>query len=626
MTKPTFAQRIKQQKPILADGGMGTMLLQRTRVSLHSCFDELNLTDPETVRGIHADYIKAGAELIETNSFGANPLKLAEFDLQERAIEINQTAVQLVRDAMVASGRDDVYIAGAVGPIGTRLKPYGQVTKEQAKDAFRVQIQALIDSAVDLLLFETFADHKELLLAVEAARELTQDLVIVAQATFSVDQTTYTGHNPARVASDLYKAGVNVIGVNCGSGPANVAQILHIMHDAVPEATFSAMPNAGYPEMVGGRAIYPAQADYLGDYALTFQSIGATIIGGCCGTTPEHIAAMRRALDTPAPVQPAIHVADVDNEDDDHAHQPPTYLAERLANGQFTINVEMTPPRSFTADKLLAKARLLRDAGADLIDVADTPAAKMKMSAWAVSHLLQDRVGMETVLHFPTRGRNILRVQGDLLAAHALGLRNLFVTMGDPTRIGDYPEAMDGYDIVPSKLIDLIKHEMNAGRDMAGNSIGMPTHFTVGCALNMGADDLDRELKVLDKKLESGADFALGQAVFDPPRIEKFLKRYRELRGEDFKLPVLMGVMPLYSVRHALFLHNEVPGIVIPDAIFKRLQDAGDDAPQEGVTIAKELMRHMRPYVQGAYIIPSFGRYELAAEVVDDVAHAPVSL
>jgi homocysteine S-methyltransferase len=299
-------------------------------------------------------------------------------------------------------------------------------------------------------------------------------------------------------------------------------------------------------------------------------------------------------------------------------------LARRLAEGQFTITVEVAPPRSYTAETMLGHARLLRDAGADLLDVADTPAAKMKMSAWAAAYLIQNQVGVETVLHFPTRGRNLLRVQGDLLAAHALGLRNLFVTMGDPVKIGDYPAANDHSDIAPSKLIDLVAHSMNAGQDMAGNSIGAPTAFTVGCALNMAADDLDNELRVLGNKLAAGAHFALGQMVFDPPRVEIFLKKYREVFAEDFKLPVLMGVMPLYSVKHARFLHNEVPGITIPDAIFARLEAAGDDAPREGVQIAIELMRALRPYVQGAYIIPSYGRYHLAAEVVDAIVNAPV--
>lgn len=626
MTRLPFLERLAQTKPLLADGGMGTMLMQRSGKSISEmCPDNLNLSHPYVVLGIHRDYIQAGADIIETNTFGANRFKLAEHGLIDRHDTINQAGVNLAKQAIQESGRDDVYVAGAVGPIGQPIRPYGHIPRDEARDAFRQQVQVLVEAGVDLILLETFADHDELLLAIETVREIAPDMAIVAQATFSPDKMTFTGYTPSRVAHDLARSGAHVIGVNCGSGPRLTLQVLESMQHAVPEKRFSIMPNAGFPQQIGGRRfIYSAEPDYFRDYAGSASAMGATIIGGCCGTTPEHIAAMRQILDKAPPSVPEIQVVDNMPEEDETPALPATALANRLADGQFTVTVEMTPPRSFNVARLLKKARLLRDAGADLIDVADTPAAKMKMSAWAVSHLIQDSLGIETVLHFPTRGRNILRVQGDLLAAHALGLRTLFVTMGDPTRIGDYPEAMDSYDIVPSKLIGLIKQEMNSGRDMAGNSIGTPTQFTVGCALNMSADDLSREIRVLGKKLDAGADFALGQAVFDPPRIERFIERYRETTGEDFSLPVIMGLIPLYSLRHARFLHNEVPGIIIPDRIFKRMEDAGDDAPQEGVRIAIELMQQMRHLVQGAYIIPSYGRYTLAAEVINAIVNTPV--
>ena len=620
MTKRPFIERLAQQKPLLADGAMGTLLVQRGNLALDACFDQLNQTNPGIVISLHQDYISAGSDIIETNTFGANRYKLGEVGLSDKLEDFNRAGVRLAKQAITASGRDDIYIAGAVGPLGVSLKPYGRLSREDGKFAFAEQISILLDEGVDLLIFETFANHDELILAIETARSLDADIPIVAQATFSPDNVTYTGHAPARVAADLYKTGANVIGVNCGTGPQQISQILQTMHDAAPEAKFSALPNAGYPHTIGGRAMYPATADYFGDYAMTFKSVGATIIGGCCGTTPEHIASMRAALDDPQRQATRIQVPKQQQSEQPVTALHPTGLAQRLADGEFIITVEITPPRGYDCDSVLTNARLLRDAGANLIDVADTPAAKMKMSAWAISHLIQDKVGIETVLHFPTRGRNILRVQGDLLASHALGLRNLFVTMGDPTRIGDYPEAMDSYDIVPSKLIGVIKHNLNNGEDMAGNSIGAATNFTVGCALNMAADDPEREIKVLLNKLQGGADFALGQAVFEPERLEPFIQQYKETTGEDFKLPVLMGVIPLYSLRHARFLHNEVPGIIIPDSIFARLEAAGDNAPQEGVRIAIELMQQMRNYVQGAYIIPFMGRYDLAAEVVDAIA------
>ena len=324
---------------------------------------------------------------------------------------------------------------------------------------------------------------------------------------------------------------------------------------------------------------------------------------------------MRSALDQPSSDFVDLHIGEIDIHHGDHAPEHPTELSERLQKGAFTVTVEMAPPRSYHTEQLLSVARRLRAAGVDLINVADTPAARMKMSAWAVAHLLQSQLGIETVLHFPTRGRNMLRVQGDLLASHALGLRNLFVVMGDPTRIGDFPDASDVNDVAPSRLIDVIKQGMNKGVDMAGHSIGVPSSFTVGCALNMGADDIDREVRVLRKKLKAGADFALGQAIFEPERIQRFHQRYEELTGADFDLPVLMAVMPLHSLRQARFLNNEVPGITIPDAIIQRIADAGADARREGILIAQELLDQMAGLIQGAYIIPG-GDYDAAAEVV----------
>jgi homocysteine S-methyltransferase len=623
MPKIPFMARLQQPVPLVADGAMGTQL-HLHGYPLTTCFEALNVTEPDTILSVHHAYVVAGADLIETNTFGANRYKLGDHNLAEQVTAINRAGVALVKRAIAAAGRSDtVYIAGSVGPLGQMLRPYGRISKEDARAAFVEQIVALAEGGVDVLLFETFAEHAQLLEALAAARAAAPHLPVICQATFTQDDQTLSGFTPSKVAFDLYKAGADVIGVNCSGGPAQISTILQTMAQSVPEAKLSAMPNAGYPETVGGRVMYPASAEYFGDYALTFQAIGARIIGGCCGTTPDHIAAMRRAVDDAAAQRrplPQITVSepavDVENRPPDH----PTDLAQRLAEGRFTITVEMAPPRSYTIDNLLYNARLLRDAGAHLLDVADTPAARMRMSPWAVSQVIHAQVGVETVLHFPTRGRNLLRIQGDLLASHALGLRNIFVTMGDPTRIGDYPDASDSYDIVPSKLIALIKNNMNTGTDQAGNSIGRPTSFNVGCALNMFADDIDHEIKVLQNKLAAGADFALGQAVFEPERIETFLRRYETLTGEPLRLPVLMGIMPLYSLKHALFLHHEVPGISIPKGILKRIEDAGEDAAAEGVRIAQELLRAIQGVTSGAYIIPAFGKYHLAAEVIDAVA------
>lgn len=616
MTRMPFRERLRQDRPILGDGAMGTMLHQESHARADACFDAMNVEAPDMVVSIHKAYIAAGSDLIETNTFGANRFKLATAGRAQHVELYNRRAVELARLAIAESEGDDLYIAGSVGPLGVGIYPYGRISQEEARAAYHQQLTLLVKAGVDAIQFETFNEHKELLLAIQVLRAISADMPLIAQTTFYHENLTYSGYPPARVASDLYKAGADVIGVNCGSGPAGIAEVLRQMRHAVPDATFSAMPNAGFPEVIGGRILYPATAAYFGDYAATLAHIGATLIGGCCGTRPAHIKAMRAALDQPPPDIIELPVSEAGVEEEMMAQDLPTELSERLANGLFTVTVEMAPPRSYRTDRLLRSARLLRAAGTDFINVADTPAARMKMSAWAVAHLLQSQLGIETVLHFPIRGRNMLRVQGDLLASHALGLRNLFVVMGDPTRIGDYPDASDVYDVAPSGLIEVIKRGMNQGKDMAGHSIGKPSSFTVGCALNMAAEDIDREIRILKKKLAAGADFALGQAIFEPERIQRFHQRYAELEGKSLELPVLMAVMPLHSLKQARFLHNEVPGIIIPAAVLERIAAAGDAAAQVGVTIAKELLDEMAGMIQGAYIIPSLGNYEQAAEVI----------
>ncbi|MDW8299466.1 MAG: bifunctional homocysteine S-methyltransferase/methylenetetrahydrofolate reductase [Anaerolineae bacterium] len=610
-----FLERLKRGV-ILADGAMGTMLHQ-SGAPMDTCFDALNLTAPERVQAVHLAYIEAGAELIETNTFGANRFKLALHNRASEVAAINHAGVALARAAV---GEKPVYIAGSVGPLGVRLAPYGRVSAEQAFEAFYEQIAALILGGVDLILLETFTDLAEIAEAVRAARAANPNVPVVASVTLTRDSTTIYGDPPREIARALAETGADVIGVNCSSGPSQLTRVAQVLRAAQPDLPILVMPNAGYPETVNGRVMYPATPDYFGDYAVTLRSIGVNIIGGCCGTTPEHIRAMRAALDAPDRA-PRIVVTSTESSalSSDVAQEAPTRLAQKLAAGKFVTTVEMAPPRSFNAQKVLASAQMLQEAGVDCIDVSDSPMARMRMSPWAVCHLIQDRLGMETILHFPTRGRNILRVQGDLLAAHALNVRNILVLMGDPTSIGDYPEANDKYDIVPSGLIRLIKHNLNSGRDQAGNSIGQPTAFTVGCALNLTPQDIDDEIEKLRKKIEAGADFAMTQSVYEPRKVEQFLRRYEELYG-TLTLPILVGILPLYGIRHATFLNNEVPGISIPESIMARMSAAGDVAPAVGVQIAAEILRDLRGMVQGAYIIPPFGKYEMAAEIVEALA------
>jgi homocysteine S-methyltransferase len=421
---------------------------------------------------------------------------------------------------------------------------------------------------------------------------------------------------------------VEVMGVNCSLGPALVLRVIQRMHQALDagqrgpgSVLLSAQPNAGWPARNGERLMYPATPDYFGEYALSLVEAGASIVGGCCGTTPAHIAAMRAALDNPPPARVLVSSTPAVEPEVIVDAESPTELAQKVRAGKFIVGVEIDPPKGYAADKLLAAARMLHQTGADVINVADAPMARMRMSAWAVCHLIHSRVGMETVLHFPTRGRNLLRVQGDLLAAHALGVRNLFVVMGDPTAIGDYPEAMDGYDLVPSGLIRLIKHGFNRGVDHAGSSIGQPTNFLVGCALNLGAADLDAEIKVLRRKIEAGADLALSQPVYEASVVRRFRAQYEQRYG-PLQLPIFVGILPLYSARHAEFLHNEVPGVTIPEAARACMRRAGQDGAREGVRMASDLLAELTGLVQGVYLMPAFNRFDLLAEIIEAIRSA----
>lgn len=615
--KELLQQWLERDIPILADGAMGTMLHAKG-LSMETCFDEYNLTQPALIAEIHREYIDSGAELIETNTFGANRFKLAAHGLEDRVSEINTAAVQLARRVIEASFKD-VLLAGSVGPLGVHLAPFGRVQPEQAYQAFQEQIEALVEAGVDLILIETHNDLEEVHQAIRAAREIS-DIPVIASVTFTRDDRTLLGDHPARVAKRLAESGADFIGANCSSGPAQLLRILRQMRQAEPEARFCVMPNAGWPERVSGRIMYPATADYFGEYALAFCEAGASIIGGCCGTTPAHIAAMRTNLDSmESPCIESLSSNGVlDGQIPTTATREPTKFASKLEAKRFVISVEMDPPRGFSTHKLLAGASLLAEAGADVINVADSPMARMRMSPWAVCNLIQREVGIDSVLHFPTRGRNLLRVQGDLLAAHALDVRNIFVVLGDPTSIGDYPDAMDDYDLVPSGLIQLIKQGLNAGVDHAGADIGEATSFFVGCALNLCAKDPEREMRVLRKKIDAGADFALTQPIYEHELAEDFIKAYEKQYGL-LALPLLVGVLPLFSSRHAAFLHNEVPGIQIPESIREQITAAGDRAPQEGVRLAVELLQSLSSIVQGVYLMPPFHRYDLAAEIIESI-------
>jgi len=610
-----FYDKLTKSGTLLADGAMGTML-HAHGVGFEKCFDELNLTNPSAVAEIHRAYIEAGAQLIITNTFGANRFKLGKHGLQDHVDELNRAGVDLAKRVVSASFKE-VLIAGDVGPLGVRIAPYGRVKPEVAREAFAEQIRALAESGANLIVLETFSDLYEIKEAIKAARQVC-DLPLVASVTFTRDDRTVLGDDPFLVARRLNETGVNVIGVNCSGGPAQLLRLLKQMKQAVPEANLWVKPNAGWPEQVGGRIMYPADAEYFGDYALSFREAGASVVGGCCGTTPQHIAAMRKALDTAPQIDQSHFVVLPQEEITETAQEQPTQFAQKLASGKFSIAVEMDPPRGLSTHKLLAGASLLAEAGADVINVADSPMARMRMSAWAVCDVVQRKIGVETTLHFPTRGRNLLRVQGDLLAAHALGIRNVFVVMGDPTSVGDYPEAMDNYDLVPSGLIKLIKQGFNTGVDHSGTSIGQPTNFFVGAALNLCPPNLESEIKNLHRKIEAGADFFLTQPVYRSEDGPKLLEAYEGRYGRLEK-PILVGVLPLVSIRHANFLHHEVPGIFIPDETRSRVEAAGEDGVRVGVEVAVELIEQLRSWAGGVYIMPQFHKFDMVAEIIEAI-------
>ena len=604
---PESFQARLDRGPLLADGAMGTMLYARG-VPFDQCFDALNVDRPDLVTAIHREYIAAGAELIETNTFGANRFKLSLHGLEDRVRATNVAGAAAARAAREAFGRW-VWIAGSIGPIGRPLAPLGTVKAGEARQAFAAQAKALAEGGVDLLIFETFSDLHELTEGVAAAKEVT-GLPIIAQMTFTHEGKTLLGHTPAEIVARLEELGVAVIGANCSVGSQGVLEVMEQMV-LVSRTPLSAMPNAGFPAYVSGRIIYFSAPQYMADYARQMVELGVTVVGGCCGTTPEHIQAMRevlRTVESPPPPRLRPRVT-VPAPPPVARPSPPTALAARLGR-RFVLTVEVLPPRGTQEGPELEACQLLRQAGADTINVPDNPMARLRMSPWAMCLRIQTDVRMETVLHFTTRDRNLVRMQSDLLALHALGIRNILVLRGDPPQLGDYPSATAVSDVKPSGLIRLIK-QFNEGHDLAGNDLGQATTFLVGAALNMGARDLDRELRGLEQKLRAGVDFLCTMPIFEPATLDRVLDRIGPL-----PVPLLVGILPLHGLRHAEFLHNEVPGMVIPSALRDAFRAAPRNGREVGLRFAGELVAAIRPRVQGLYLIPSFGRYDRVLHLV----------
>ncbi|MGH7616924.1 MAG: bifunctional homocysteine S-methyltransferase/methylenetetrahydrofolate reductase [Gemmatimonadaceae bacterium] len=619
----TISKLLDPTAIIVFDGAMGTMLYNKG-VFINQCYDELNLRAPDMVGEIHRQYVDAGAEVLETNSFGANRLKLTQYGLQDQVRELNVAAARVARDA----SRGRALIAGALGPLGVRLEPYGPTSKDEARDVFQEQISALVDGGVDLLIIETFSDLEEIEQAILAARIAAPGIPVIAQMTIGENGRTPYGASPEDVARVLDRWGADVIGLNCSVGPQTILECIEKM---APQAhrKLSAQPNAGMPRDVSGRRMYMASPEYMATYARHLVQAGAKIIGGCCGTTPEHIHAMVEGIRPLAPrlagsgkreggggvaTRTALSPeAGKQNGVEAVPFAERSRWAAKLARGQFVTSVEIVPPRGVDATRMLSDTARLKTAGVDAVNVPDGPRAQSRMGALMTSILIEQQVGIETVTHYACRDRNLLGMLSDLLGASAVGLRNLLVITGDPPKMGPYPDATAVFDVDAIGLTNLVNH-LNHGLDPGGNAIGHPTRFAIGVGVNPVAIDPAHELRRFEWKVEAGAEFSITQPVFDAAQLEKFLARIAQSH-----IPIVAGIWPLVSVRNAEFLANEVPGVSVPEAIIARMRAANekskDHAVAEGIAIAREMLERIRPLVQGVQVSAPFGKVELALEV-----------
>jgi methionine synthase / methylenetetrahydrofolate reductase(NADPH) len=613
----TRAQEFREQlsrRVLVADGAMGTMLYARG-VFLNRSFDELNLSSPDLVRGIHQDYIKAGAEIVETNTFGANRVRLAAFGMAEKLKDINRAGVRLAREA----ARDTAFVAGAVGPLGVRIEPLGPTSFAEARAIFREQVDALVEAGVDVLIFETFGNLDELREAVLAARDSIGDAVpIIAQVT--IDDFGYLpgGADTETFTREMDSWPVDAIGLNCSVGPKAAFETLERML-AVCSKPMSAMPNAGLPMRVEGRNIYLCSPEYMAQYARRMLWAGVKIIGGCCGTTPDHIKLIRSETRSLQPGQKTLAVTAGEPEARSHALAPvpieqKSKLGAKLAAREFVAFVEILPPRGVDASREIDGARRCAAAGIDAINVPDGPRASARMSAQVTCQLIQRDAGIEAVLHFCCRDRNILSIQSELLGAHTAGIRNLICITGDPPRMGAYPDATAVFDVDAIGLVNIVRN-LNHGLDIGGNPMGSQTGLLTGVGANPGALNMDEEIRRFDWKTEAGAEYVVTQPVFDLNLLEAFLKRI-----EHAKLPVVCGVWPLTSYRNAEFMVNELR-VPVPEEFMGRMRrvDDADKARAEGVAIARQMVERIRKMVQGVQLSAPFGRYQMALDVAEAI-------
>jgi methionine synthase / methylenetetrahydrofolate reductase(NADPH) len=613
----TRVQEFREQlsrRVVVADGAMGTMLYSRG-VFINRCFDDLNLSSPDLVRQIHLEYVKAGAEIVETNTYGASRLRLSAFGLAEKVGDINRAGVRIAREA----AKDQAWVAGAIGPLGVRIEPLGPTSFAEARAAFREQTDALVEAGVDLLILETFANLDELREAVAAARESAgDDLVIVAQVTIDDFGHLPGGTDTETFTREMDAMPVDVIGLNCSVGPKATLETIETMMQ-FSSKPMSAMPNAGVPQRVEGRNIYLCSPEYMAQYARRMLWAGVKIIGGCCGTTPEHIKLIRQETRSLQPQQKKLSVTVEEPQSKAHALQgvpvaQKSKLGAKLAAGKFVAFVEILPPRGVDASREIAGAKLCAGHGIDCINVPDGPRASARMSAQVTCQLIQQHAGIEAVNHFCCRDRNILGIQSELLGAHTAGVRNLICITGDPPRMGAYPDATAVFDVDAIGLVNIVNN-LNHGLDIGGNPMGSQTALLIGVGANPGALNMDEEIRRFDWKVEAGAEYIVTQPVFDLDLLEQFLRR-----TEHAKVPVVCGIWPLTSFRNAEFMVNELR-VPVPEEYMERMRrvDSAERAREEGVAIASEMTARVRRMVQGVQLSAPFGRYQMALDVAEAI-------
>ena len=611
-----FRELLDSDGVYVFDGAVGTRLYDKG-IYINRSYDELNIATPDLVREVHEEYVAAGADIIETNTFGATRHKLQPYGLESKLREINIAAVKLAREA----AGDKVYVAGAIGPLGLRLEPFGPTSFDEAREMYKEQVAALLEGDVDLFVLETFSELPLIEQAIRAVRELT-DLPIVAQMTIQMDGKTLYGDTPEAFTKKLDSLGVDVIGLNCGMGPNHLLNALEKMR-AMTDKPLSAQPNAGLPRDVQGRQFYMGSPEYMAEFSRRFVQVGAKFVGGCCGTTPTHIKLIANAIRS---VSPRQAISEVRNQPVTIAELKPEDVqvvdplersrwSSKIARGEFVTSVEVLPPKGCDAQKTLDSIRLLKDAGVDGVNIPDGPRAQTRMSAQATAVLVEREIGIEAVLHYCCRDRNLLGMMSDLLGAAALGLHNLLLITGDPPKMGPYPDATAVFDIDAIGLTNMV-NKLNHGLDLGNNPIGKPTAFSIGVGVNPGAVNMEEEIRRFEWKVEAGAEYAITQPVFDTDQLKRFLDMISHVR-----IPIVAGIWPLISFRNAEFMHNEVPGVNVTADILERMRVASEKGKEEaremGIAIARDSLTEVRDVIQGVQVSAPFGNVKYALQVFE---------